>query len=402
MSARLVYADGKPVPIANTMLHHVVMLDIGRYLGDKQDATCDAFRRFDSRTYLPLRGVRFYGLGEERAKEDLPAGYGYPTRAADKWAMTYMLMNHLPHAETVFIEYKMTVETQQVLKPVTAVWLDVNNCNLDPVYDIPGGERPGALTTRSTTWTAPQAGRIVLAAGHMHGGGRVLRVSKPDCGDQTLFRSLPEWGRPSHPYYQVRPLLHEPGPIATSYTRSETGIPVAAGERIELQSTYDAQLPHARVMGIVLIAFAPDPSVIEKCAPLPADKRTYFTRHDGVRKAPRITVPITAVRRSGARAQIIQRPPGATVWLKGEGDVDIRNYAFAPANLSIRRGREVHWRFFDSELHNVTFANGPRAFSSDNLDDGGGYVHRFRTPGTYRLFCTLHPTVMSATITVRP
>ena len=68
MKAELVYADGREVPIANTMLHHVVMLDIGRYLGDKQDPTCNAFRRFDSETFLPLRGQRFYGLGEERAR----------------------------------------------------------------------------------------------------------------------------------------------------------------------------------------------------------------------------------------------------------------------------------------------------------------------------------------------
>src|SRR4051794_26472657 len=99
MKATLVYADGSEVPIANTMLHHIVMADIGRYVGDKQDATCDGLRRFDSQTSLPLRGQRFYGLGEERHQLDLPAGYGYPTRAEDKWAMTYMLMNHKPQRE---------------------------------------------------------------------------------------------------------------------------------------------------------------------------------------------------------------------------------------------------------------------------------------------------------------
>lgn len=401
MSARLVYADGRAVPIANTMLHHVVMLDIGRYLGDKQDATCNAFRRFDSRSYLPLRGTRFYGLGEERAVGRMPEGYGYPTRAEDKWAMTFMLMNHLPVGETVFIEYKMTVETERELKPVTTVWFDVDDCNLDPVYDVPGGAKPGTLTTRTATWTAPAAGRIVLAAGHMHGGGRALRVSKPGCGDQTLFVSRPLWGKRRHPYYRVKPLLHEPGPIATSYAESVTGIPVAAGETLKLESVYDAHLPHARVMGIVLMAFSPDPSVTQACAELPADLRSYFTRSDGRRSAPRITVPITAVRRPGGRARVIRRPAGPTVALRGDGAVDVRNFTFEPANIAVRRGRSVRWRFFDSELHNVTFANGPRAFSSDNLDDGGAYKHRFRTPGTYRLFCTLHPVGMSATVRVR-
>ncbi|MEA2126260.1 MAG: hypothetical protein QOI80_3042, partial [Solirubrobacteraceae bacterium] len=399
MSASLVYADGTAVPIANTMLHHVVMLDTGRYLGDKQDPTCDSFRRFDSRSYLPLRGLRFYGLGEERHKLLLPDGYGYQTRAADKWAMTYMLMNHRPTSETVFIQYRMEIETERELQPVTPVWLDVRDCNLDPVYDVAGGARKGATTTETTTWTAPEAGRIIAAAGHVHGGGKALVLSKPDCG-QTLLRSTPEWGRRSHPYYQVRPLLHEPGPITTSYTQSAAGFPVAAGERLRLRSIYDAHRPHARVMGIMLIGFVADPSVTAKCAPLPGDRRTYFTRHDGLRRAPRITVPITRWDGSG-RARVIRRPPGRTVAFASAPAVDVERFGFHPANIAIRRGRRVRWRFFDSDLHNVTFANGPAAFSSDNLDDGGTFTHRFRRPGIYRLMCTLHPVEMAATVRVR-
>jgi plastocyanin len=399
MKATLVYADGTPVPIANQMLHHVVFLDTGRYIGDKQDPTCDAFRRFDSQTYLPLRGLRFYGLGEERHRLLLPDGYGYPTRAADRWAMTYMLMNHLPRGETVFIQYTMEVETGP-LKPVTPVWLDVRNCNLDPVYDVPGGAPRGATTTETTSWTAPQAGRIVAAAGHLHGGGKSLALTRPDCGGRRVLRSTPEWGRPSHPYYRVRPLLHEPGPISTSYTESATGIPVAAGERLELRSTYDAHRPHARVMGIMLLAFAPDPAVKTACAPVPPDTRTFLTRHDGRRRAPRVTVPITSWLGKG-RARIIRRPRGPTVAFRSTGEVDVGGYAFHPANVSVPRGRSVRWRFFDSELHNVTFANGPAAFSSDNLDDGNSFAYRFRRRGVYRLFCTLHPVQMAATVRVR-
>jgi plastocyanin len=400
MSASLVYADGSEVPIANTMLHHVVMLDMGRYVGDKQDPTCDAFRRFDSQTFLPLRGLRFYGLGEERHKLLLPDGYGYPTRAEDNWAMTYMLMNHRPFAETVFIQYKMEIETERQLQPVTPVWLDVRDCNLDPVYNIAGGAPRGATTTETTTWTAPSAGRIVATAGHLHGGGKALVLRKPDCG-QTLLRSKPEWGRRSHPYYQVRPLLHEPGPISTSYTQSAAGFPIAAGERLQLRSVYDAHRPHARVMGIMLVAFVPDPSVTQKCAPLPSDRRTFFTRHDGRKKELHVTVPISRWTGPPGRAKIIRRPPGRTVAFRTEPSVDIASYQFEPANISVRRGSRVRWRFFDSDLHNVTFANGPRAFSSDNLDAGNHYVHRFTRPGVYRLMCTLHPVDMTATIRVR-
>ena len=81
--------------------------------------------------------------------------------------------------------------------------------------------------------------------------------------------------------------------------------------------------------------------------------------------------------------------------------IDVRRYGFEPANLAVRRGSVVHWRFFDPTLHNVTFANGPRAFSSDNLDGGRAFTHRFTTRGTYRLMCTLHPVGMNETIVVR-
>jgi plastocyanin len=396
MQARLVYADGTPVPIANTMLHHVVMLDTGRYVGDKQDPTCDAFRRFDSETFLPLRGLRFYGLGEERHELVLPDGYGYPTRADDRWAMTYMLMNHRPKSETVFIEYTMELVTAP-LKPVTPVWLDVRDCNLDPVYDVAGGARRGTTTTETATWSPPAAGRVVATAGHVHGGGRELRLTKPGCGGQLLARSRPSWGRRSHPYYQVRPLLHEPGPISMSNMTSAQGIPVAAGERLKLSSVYDAHRPHARVMGIMLLAFAPDPSVTERCAPLPADERTFFTQKGGRKRAPRIRVPITTWDGYG-RAQVIRRPPGATTAVD---EVDVRGLGFHPANIVVRRGRKVRWHFFDEDLHNVTFANGPAAFSSANRDAGGVFAHRFRRRGVYRLMCTLHPVEMAATVRVR-
>ena len=118
------------------------------------------------------------------------------------------------------------------------------------------------------------------------------------------------------------------------------------------------------------------------------------------RAAPRVTVPMTSWRGKG-RARIVKRAPGPTVAFRSGAEVDVGGYAFHPANVEVRRGKRVRWRFFDSELHNVTFANGPAAFSSDNLDAGNSFVHRFRRPGVYRLFCTLHPVQMPATVRVR-
>ena len=49
----------------------------------------------------------------------------------------------------------------------------------------------------------------------------------------------------------------------------------------------------------------------------------------------------------------------------------------------------------------MTLANGPRGFSSVNLDGGRKYNFHFKTPGTYRIFCALHPIEMTETVTVR-
>jgi plastocyanin len=184
--------------------------------------------------------------------------------------------------------------------------------------------------------------------------------------------------------------------------QSQQGIPVAAGERLKLTSLYDGERPHVRAMGIMVLAFAPDPSVTQRCAPPPGDVRSYWTQKRGRATAPRVTVPITTLRPGAKRASVITRSAGPSVVLRGGGSVDVERNAFGPANVSLPAGSTLRWRFFDDELHNVTLANGPRGFSSDNLDGGRSYAYRFTTPGTYRVFCTLHPVGMNETITVRP
>ena len=64
-------------------------------------------------------------------------------------------------------------------------------------------------------------------------------------------------------------------------------------------------------------------------------------------------------------------------------------------------GSKVRWRFFDTDSHNITFANGPRAFSSLDTRRGGAYAYRFRERGLYKLMCGLHPVAMTQTVRVR-
>ena len=66
----------------------------------------------------------------------------------------------------------------------------------------------------------------------------------------------------------------------------------------------------------------------------------------------------------------------------------------------MRAGSTLTWRVGGETLHNVTLANGPRGFSSPNLNDGRTYSKKLSVPGTYKLFCGLHPVDMTATVKV--
>lgn len=220
ISADVVDADGKPVPIARTMLHHIVLANTGSRLGERHDATCDRFTLFDGERTLPRLGERFYAAGEERARLDLPAGYGYRIGAGDRWAMSLMLMNHRNRADKVWVQYKVRIETDRDLIPVDPWWLDVENCRLDPIYDVPGGGKAGSTNQRTMDFVAPQAGRLVFGGGHLHGGGKGLTLRSVSCGNRVLYDSHPLWGRPDNPFYKVRPVLHEPGPISMSHFAS--------------------------------------------------------------------------------------------------------------------------------------------------------------------------------------
>jgi plastocyanin len=393
-------AAGTSVPISRLMLHHIVFLNLGQSLGGARDRTCGQFRMWDSQTTVPALAERFYAAGEERATMDLPAGYGYPLHREDTWGMTWMFMNHRARPDRAYIRYHVTVDVSQAWAPVVPYWLDVANCDVDPVYDVPGGGVAGSVHRRSSTFTMPEAGRVVAAGGHVHGGARDLTVSEPSCAGRALWTNTPAWGLASHPFYRVRPVLHEPGPISMSGIRSASGIPVAKGTPLRLTSTYDNRTPHTRVMGIDILYLAPDPAVTEACPAIPPDVETVATSAPHRTVAPRYSVPLTGLDARG-RAVTITRPPGRTRTLRGDATLRVTDNRFTSPNVVVPAGSTITWRFASRLLHNVTVAGGPRGFSSVNLDGGRTYRRTLNVPGTYRLFCALHPVAMTETVVVR-
>jgi plastocyanin len=401
MSVDVVDEGGAAVPISRLMLHHIVFVAVG-----KPSPTCAgrAFRLLDSKTTIPADLAQpFYGAGEERAQLALPPGYGYKVGAKDMWAMVWMLMNHRRSADAAYVQYRIGYDTATDLTGVTPYWLDVRNCSADPIYSVAGGGTKGSTSTETATFTMPEAGRIVAGGGHVHGGGRALSVTQPACGDREVYRSTPTWGLASHPFYNVKPVLHEPGPINMSGFLTAQGIPVAKGQQLKLSSIYDGQYPHTRVMGISVMFLAPDAGVTDGCGPMPGDLRIYRTDQPGRVNSPKYTVPLTGLDSKG-KAVTISAPPGKVKKLNGSTKVTVGSLFFSQKNLSIPEGARLTWKVMGSgmeQLHNVTLASGPRGFASDNLNGGRTYSYKFTKPGVYKIFCALHPVDMTQRVIVR-
>ena len=382
MAADVVDAKtGAVVPISRIMLHHIVFVNLGP-------------------AGAPPKIQPFYGDGEERATMDLPPGYGYPIRRDDRWAWVWMLMSHRSVPDSVRIRYRMTIVTGETLREVVPVVWDTSLRRQGLVFDVPGGGPPGSLDVRTMTRRAPVAGRLVAGLGHVHGGAKDLALSQPDCGGRVLYRSTPTWGLPSHPFYRVRPVLHEPGPIGMSQFRSAQGIPVAAGERLTLTSRYDNRLPHTRAMGLMLAYLAPDPSVTSPCGAVPGDVEVLRTPTRGRAFAPLAPVRIYDWSPDG-RAVEFRAPPGNARRVRGDTTVVAKGRDFSARELSVPAGATVRWRFDDDDVHNVTVANGPEGFSSNRLARGATYAKKLTRRGTYSLFCELHPVGMVQRIVVR-
>jgi plastocyanin len=393
MEADIVDENGEQIPIQRLMLHHIAFLNL-----DQADRTCSSFELWDGSTsqFMP---ERFYAAGEERAKLSFPPGYGYETSKNDDWLIAYMLMNHRSSVDTAYIKYTVTVDDDPQLKDAHPYWLDVVNCQADPIYNVPGTGRKGATHTRSRDFVIPESGRLIAAGGHLHGGGLGLTLTQPDCGNREIGRSEPTWGLPAHPFYNVRPVLHEPGPINMSGFGTVTGIPIASGQTLRLNSVYDNTLPHTRVMGIMVAFISPDPSVGDGCGPLPDDIHTARTDQPGRPGPIPYRIPLTGIGRDG-EATTIKAPPGKLAKMPRGGEIEVGDHYFSKPNVELRKGSTLDYRFSGNELHNVTLANGPRAIGSPNLDDDEVFSQRFQDKGTYRLFCALHPVRMHERVKV--
>lgn len=78
--------------------------------------------------------------------------------------------------------------------------------------------------------------------------------------------------------------------------------------------------------------------------------------------------------------------------------IEIRDYDFAPRDLTVAAGSSVTWTNCDSVPHDAT--DNDDSWGTGVLKEGESATILFDTPGTYEYLCTIHPS-MTATLVVR-
>ena len=77
--------------------------------------------------------------------------------------------------------------------------------------------------------------------------------------------------------------------------------------------------------------------------------------------------------------------------------VDITNFAFTPATLTVKAGDTVTWANHDEEPHTVAADDG--SFHSPGMGTNATYSFTFSKPGSYGYTCSIHP-FMHGTVVV--
>ncbi|MBI5798168.1 cupredoxin family copper-binding protein [Candidatus Woesearchaeota archaeon] len=77
--------------------------------------------------------------------------------------------------------------------------------------------------------------------------------------------------------------------------------------------------------------------------------------------------------------------------------INIQNFAFSPAEITIKAGDTIDWENKDSAPHTVTSDTGSE-LSSQTLKNGDTFSHTFTSPGVYDYHCTIHPSMTAKVI----
>jgi hypothetical protein len=245
--ARLVNSSGRPVGHHLVHLHHAVWLN-----PHERDMTCDSYDDGRFPAY-----ERFFATGKELTKLEMPRGYGYrwdpgiaqPYTQSAPWWWLVVHLDGMHGSSDVSIELDLGFVPDAEAKDMVSikpVWLDVRNCNSEPVYDVRRGSGKGGVDKERWTFKMPTAGRFVFLAGHLHDGGLRTRLENRTTG-RHLYTSRALYGIEDEPWYLT----------AMTTWSSRRGLAVGRGDVLRLTAAYDSSRSWRDVMGIMVGGLAP-------------------------------------------------------------------------------------------------------------------------------------------------
>jgi plastocyanin len=75
----------------------------------------------------------------------------------------------------------------------------------------------------------------------------------------------------------------------------------------------------------------------------------------------------------------------------GDATIEINDFRFSPADLTVAAGTTVVWINRDDTPHKVVDRDDPRRLKAPALDTGDSFRFIYEAPGVYHYFCSLHP-----------
>ena len=78
--------------------------------------------------------------------------------------------------------------------------------------------------------------------------------------------------------------------------------------------------------------------------------------------------------------------------------VEINNFAFSPATITVKVGTKVTWTNKDSVGHNVVETDGADGPKSGTFAKGESYSFTYTKAGTFAYECSIHPSMQGKVI----
>jgi hypothetical protein len=245
----LTYLDGRVPGVDVIHLHHGVWVNTSR-----RAATDVGF---------PVQP--FFAAGEEKTVMRLPKGYGYPLKASDGLLLNHMIHNLTPVPTQVYMTYTVdfvpkSSRAARGIRPVRPIWMDVQNGNLYPVFNVEKGSGKNGRYTypddarnpypggkKKNEWVVDRPGVLVATAGHLHPGGlrtdlyvrrRGERIRPSRKADAPRGR-----GNKAHLFRSVAKYFEPAGAVswdvAMTGTRPDWRVQLRKGDVLSVNATYD-------------------------------------------------------------------------------------------------------------------------------------------------------------------